>query len=280
MQAHGDAHHVHGQHVEHRALHGDHRAVGCGAQEVGQVVDVRLVHAAADGHPVHHQRALVDAAADHAFDGLEAVDVVALELALDARGREAADVLFHPAGVRGHDHVPVGRIQPRVAARQALEVVQPRVLGHVHLRGVDGHRDLVGPGRELGQHVARVVAEPLGGGTVVLGREADGAAHLDDHLGHARTHAGDQFVEHRQALAALAVGFAHMQVQHGGAGFVAVDRLLDLLFHRDRNVFRKVGGNPPRRIGRGRDDQGLLVLGIEVAVEEVHEGLSPVGRWF
>ena len=62
--------------------------------------------------------------------------------------------------------------------------------------------------------------------------------------GTAIAHAGDQLVELRQALAALAVEFAHMQVQHGGAGVVAIDGLLDLLLHRDRDVLGKVGGQP------------------------------------
>jgi hypothetical protein len=60
--------------------------------------------------------------------------------------------------------------------------------------------------------------------------------------GTALAHAGDQLVELGQALAALAVELAHMQVQHGGAGVVAVHRLLDLLFHRDRDVFGKSEG--------------------------------------
>ncbi|MCY1549614.1 hypothetical protein D9M68_857900 [compost metagenome] len=57
-----------------------------------------------------------------------------------------------------------------------------------------------------------------------------------------------------------------MQVQHGGAGLVAVHRLLDLLFHGDGDVFGEVGWNPARRIGRGGDDQRLLVFGVQVAV--------------
>ena len=54
------------------------------------------------------------------------------------------------------------------------------------------------------------------------------------------------------------------------AGVVAIDRLLDLLFHRDRDLAREVGRKPARCIGRGGDDQRLLVFGKEVAVEEVH----------
>ena len=71
-------------------------------------------------------------------------------------------------------------------------------------------------------------------GAVGLGREGDRAADLDDHVRHGLAHAGDQLVELGQALGALAVELAHVQVQHGGARVVAVHRLLDLRFHRDR----------------------------------------------
>ncbi len=64
---------------------------------------------------------------------------------------------------------------------------------------------------QLGQHVARVVGQPLGGRAVRLGSKADRSAHLDDHLGHARTHAGDQLVELRQTLAAFAI-----ELEQGG----------------------------------------------------------------
>ena len=157
----------------------------------------------------------------------------------------------------------------------AFEISQLRMLGHVHLRGVHRHRDLIGLGVELGQHVAGVVAQPLGGSAFRLRRKADRAAHLDHHLGHGLAHAGDQLVELGQALAALAVELAHVQVQHGGAGVVAVHRLLDLRFHRDGDVLGKVGGQPARRIGSGGDDERLLVLGEQVSVEEIH-CMSPV----
>ena len=127
-----------------------------------------------------------------------------------------------------------------------------------------------GFGVELGQHVARVVGQPLGVGAFGLGREGDRAADLDDHVRHGLAHAGDQLVELGQALGALAVELAHVQVQHRGAGVVAVHRLLDLGFHRDRDVLREVGGNPLGAVRRGGDDQLVLVLGEEGAVEEVH----------
>jgi hypothetical protein len=105
---------------------------------------------------------------------------------------------------------------------------------------------------------------------VGFGGEGDGAADLDDHVGDGVAHAGDELVELGQALAALAVELAHVQVEHRGAGVVAVDGLLHLLLHGERNVLGEVRGNPFGAIRRGRDDELVLVLGKERAVEEVH----------
>ena len=58
------------------------------------------------------------------------------------------------------------------------------------------------------------------------------------------------------------------------AGFITIHRLLDLLVHADGDVFREVRRNPARRIRRGGDDQGLLVLGVQVSVEEVQGWVS------
>jgi hypothetical protein len=127
---------------------------------------------------------------------------------------------------------------------------------------------------EVGQHVAGVVGQPLGGRAVGFRRERDRAADLDHHVGHGLAHAGDQLVELGQPLGALAVEFSHVQVQHGGTGVVAVDRLLHLLFHRHRNVLREVGGDPLGAVRRSGDDQLVLVLGEQRAVEEVH-GAGP-----
>src|SRR5215469_3720836 len=100
MQPHGDRHHVDRQHVAHRAFERQDRAVRRGPHEIGEIVDVGCIHAAADRDPVHDQRALVDAAAHHSFDGFEAVDVVELEGALNARRGQPPDVFFDPAGPR------------------------------------------------------------------------------------------------------------------------------------------------------------------------------------
>ena len=68
----------------------------------------------------------------------------------------------------------------------------------------------------------------------------------------------------------VAIGFPDMQMQHGGTGFVTIHRLLDLVFHADGDIFREVGRDPAWCIGRGGDDQWLLVFRIKVTVEEVH----------
>ncbi len=255
------ADHVDRQHVAHAAFHRQHRAVRDGAQEVGEVVDVGRIHAAADRHPVHHQRPLVDAAADQALHRLVAVDVVELESALDAGGAQALDVFLDQAGAGGNDHLAIGLVVLRLGHGRAGDVRELHLLDHVHLGRIDRDRHLIRLGVEFGQHVAGVVLQPLGGGAVGLGREGDRAADLDDHVRHRLAHAGDQFIEHGQALGALAVQLAHMQVQHGGAGVVAVDRLLHLLIHGDGNVFRKIRRDPLGTIGRCGDDQLVLVFG-------------------
>ncbi|MCY1210746.1 hypothetical protein D9M72_224410 [compost metagenome] len=127
----------------------------------------------------------------------------------------------------------------RESPRNALEVVNTSMLGHIHLRRVDGHRDLVGLRIEFGQHMARVIAKPFGA-LALFRREADRASHLDDHFRTGLAHAGDQLIELGQALAALAVLFAHVQMQHSRTGFVAIHRLLDLIRHGDRDIFRKI----------------------------------------
>ncbi len=277
MQAHGNAHHVDRQYVAHVAFHSDHRAIGHCANEVGETVDIGSVHAAGNCYPVHDQRAFVEAAAHQPLHRLKAVEVVALECTLNALGRQAADVLLYPPRLRRYCHFLVGVEDGGIRARRAPEIRIFGLIGDVHLRGVDGHRDLVRRRFQLGKHVAGIVSQPLGGLAFVLGGEGDGTANLNDHFRHRLAHAGDQFVEHGQALAAPAIEFAHMQMQHRGPRVVAVHRLLDLVFHRDRDVLRKVSRQPTRCIGRSRNDQRLLVFGKKVAVEEIHGG-SPRGR--
>ncbi|MCY1444102.1 hypothetical protein D9M71_605520 [compost metagenome] len=121
--------------------------------------------------------------------------------------------------------------------------------------------------------MAGVVGQPLGRLALVFRGEGDRAADLDDHVRHRLAHAGDQLVELGQALGALAVQFAHVQVQYGGAGFVAVDGLLHLLLHGHRNVFREVFRHPLGAVGRHGDDDLFLVLGVQRIVEELHVGV-------
>ncbi|MNE17651.1 hypothetical protein D3C80_1106390 [compost metagenome] len=85
-----------------------------------------------------------------------------------------------------------------------------------------------------------VVGEPLGDITIILRGEGNRAADLDDHVRYRFAHAGDQLIELGQSLGALAIQLAHMQVKHSGAGVIAIDRHLDLLFHGDGNLFREV----------------------------------------
>ena len=225
-----------------------------------------MVHAAADGHPIHHQRTFVHTAANHALDGLKAVDVVHLKFTLNARFSQTANVLLHKAGVGGHDHVFVGFVQVRKAARHPSKIIVTCMLCDVHLRGVDCHRHLVWTRLQLSQHVARIVGQPFGLTLRAFGCKADGAPHLNDHFRNGFAHTRNQLIEFGQAFAALAIIFTHMQVQHRGPCFVAVNRLLNLLGHGDGNVFRKIRRNPTWRIRGRRDDQGLLVLRIKMAV--------------
>ncbi|MNQ98846.1 hypothetical protein D3C85_1145590 [compost metagenome] len=85
---------------------------------------------------------------------------------------------------------------------------------------------------------------------------------MQDHVGNRVAQAGKQFVEHRKALGALAVFLAHMDVQERCAGVVTVNRLLNLLVHRHRDI-AGVRGNPLGAVRRDLDDEGLLVFGKE-----------------
>src|SRR3546814_13059702 len=62
-------------------------------------------------------------------------------------------------------------------------------------------------------------------------------------------------------------------MQDAGARVVAIDRLLDLLFHRHRDVFREVGWNPFRPVRGSGDDELVLVFRKQRSIEEVHGDL-------
>jgi hypothetical protein len=165
-------------------LSSQHCTVRRGPHEIRKVVDVGRVHATADRDPVHDQRALVDATAHHAFDGLEAVDVVELESALDAGCAEAPDVLLDPARPGRDDHLAVRGPSRRLGQRGAGVIGRLHLLDNIHLHGVDRHRDLVRLRRQLGEHVPGVVRQPLCRPALALRREGDRAADLQHHIGH------------------------------------------------------------------------------------------------
>ena len=110
-----------------------------------------------------------------------------------------------PAWTAGHRHFAVCVVVGGLGERRAGEVGLAHLLDDVHLRGVYRHRHLIGLRIELGEHVARVVGQPLGGGAFSLRCEGDRAAHLQDHVGHRDAQASEQLVELGQALRALAV---------------------------------------------------------------------------
>ncbi|SPA31811.1 conserved hypothetical protein [Cupriavidus taiwanensis] len=279
MQAHRHRHHVERQHILQQRLGGQRAAVRGAVHEVEEVERVGAVKAAADADPGQVQRTGVDAGAHQPLQRFQRVHAGQLEMRLDARGLQPAQVLFDPARAGRHGHLAVGGLVGRVLQRSPLQVLRIEQLHDVHLRGVDRHGHLVRLRLQLGQHMAGVVRQPLGLLAVILRRERDRAADLDDHVRHRGAHAGDQFVELGQALGALAVEFAHVQVQHGGTGVVAIHRLLHLLFHGHRNVFREVLRHPLGAI-RGHGDHHLVhVLGVQGIVEELHKSLRLVGDW-
>jgi hypothetical protein len=276
VQAHCHGHHVERQHVLEQRLRRQRTTVRRAVDEVEEVERVGAVKAAANADPREVERALVDALADQALQRFQRVDAGQLEVRLHARGLQAAQVLFHPLRAGRHRHLAVGLLVGWVRQGGAFQVFRIEQLHDVHLRGVDRHRHLVGRRGQVGEHVARVVGQPLGGLALVFRGERDRAAHLDDHVGHRRAHAGNQLVELGQPLGALAVQLAHVQVQHGGAGVVAIHGLLHLFFHRYRDVFRKVFRHPFRAVRRDGDDDLVLVLGVQRIVQKLH-GVSPVG---
>ena len=80
--------------------------------------------------------------------------------------------------------IPKVKTLVHVGANEGQEVPIYLAAGiaHIHLVGVDGDRHLIGLGAELGQHVARVVGEPLGCGAIGLGGKRNRTTDLDDHL--------------------------------------------------------------------------------------------------
>ncbi|MNI60986.1 hypothetical protein D3C73_1162290 [compost metagenome] len=193
-----------------------------------------------------------------------------LEVGLDAIRHQPLEVLRHPGRAGRHRHFAVGRLVGGVRQRGARQVLGVEQLHDVHLGGVDGHSDLIRLRGQLRQHVTGVVRQPLGRLALPFRGEGDGAPHLDDHVGHRLAHPGDQLVELGQPLGAGAVQLAHVQVQHGSARLVAVDRLLDLLLHGHRNVFREVARGPLWAIGGHCDDHFFHVFRVQGIVKKLH----------
>ena len=149
-------------------------------------------------------------------------------------------------------------------------------LRDVPQRGAGGDRHAVGLRVQLGQHVARVVVQPLGFGAIGVRREGDRTAHLQDHLRHGLAQHAEELVvlvEVRRALAGLRV--AHVHVQHRRAGVVAVDRRLHLLLPAEGKVLH-VARQPLGAEGRRGDDRRLHVFGEERVIGEVHGRCSCV----
>ena len=202
---------------------------GTRANEVGQVVEVRRVEAAADRDPGQDQRHVAGAARASCVRPSRAGRCSRAGSASGCRSRSGGGCVPRPTrgrpGSSSRGRRGTSPAQPSdVPARSASHICSTMFIWLVLIAIVTWS----GRGCELGEHVARVVAQPLGRLALAFRRERDRAADLDDQFGHACADAGDQFVELRQALAALAVELAHVQVQHGRAGVVAVDGLLDL----------------------------------------------------
>ncbi|MNZ82478.1 hypothetical protein D3C78_1011760 [compost metagenome] len=270
MQAHGQGHGVERQHVLEQRFCGQGAAIRRAVNEVEEVERIRAVEAATDADPGQVQRAHVIAAAHDALEGFQGMHAGQLEVRLDVARLQAAQVFADPGRAGRYGHFAVGGLNRRVGQGGAFQVLRIQQLHDVHLRGVDRHGDLVRLWRELSEHVAGVIRQPFGRFTVAFRGEGNRAAHLDDHFRYRFAHTGNQFIELGQAFGAFAIEFAYMQVEHSGARFIAVNGLLDLFVHGQRNVFWKVLWHPFRAV-RGDGDYHLFhVFRVQRIIEELH----------
>ncbi|MCY1218349.1 hypothetical protein D9M72_302930 [compost metagenome] len=226
--------------------------------------------AAANADAGQVQRALVDPLAHHAVQRFERVHANQLKVRLDAGILQAAQVFFRPGRACRNDHFTVGIVRSRIGEGRAFVEFRIDQLHDVHLDGVERYRHLVRFRVQFGQCVSGVVRQPLGSLAIVFRCKRNRAADLNDHVRHRLAHAGDQFVEHGQALGALAIRFAHMQVQHAGACLIAIDGLLDLRFHGHRDVFGEIFRHPLRTVGGHRDHDLVHVLRVQRIIQKLH----------
>ena len=122
--------------------------------------------------------------------------------------------------------------------------------------------------------MAGIVIKPFGGGTFGLGGKADRTADLKQHVRHGRAQPVNHLVKPIEIFGAGAVGFADVEVQHGRAGIIAINSLLDLLGKADRNVIA-VLRHKAGRIWRDLNDERILIFRKQTFVEKLHD-LSPV----
>jgi transposase len=90
---------------------------------------------------------------------------------LDLRVTQALEVLKIELRPGFEVHVAIGEGIGRVFQDRAVDIAVHHQFGNVHLRGVDRDRDLIRLGRKVREHVARIVAQPLGFGAFAFGRE-------------------------------------------------------------------------------------------------------------
>ena len=257
----------------HAGPEGRDRTLGQTLQEVHPVERIAPECTAAIAAERKVERPLVDAGPDQVIDQVPLMNVARHEIGLDAVLGQSLDVLDIEGGRGIYHHALPGRLHLRVFHMGALDVLGGECRGDVPERGARRHRHEFGLGIELRQHVARVVIEPGGLGFRRVRREGDRSADLDDHVRDGFLHPPQQVVVVVEIGRSHAGGrVAHVEMQNGRTGLVAVDRRLHLLVPGERDV-RGVAGQPGRAIGRGRDDQRRHVLGQNGVVSVVHCGI-------
>ena len=146
---------------------------------------LRPMRAAAIAAQGHVHRPHVDARADQPLDDLELVHVAGHEIGLDAGVRAAASDARCRRPESASTTMPLQAACTLGSSRWVpLTSSGMKHWDDVPQRRPGGDRDEFRLGVQLGQHVPRVVVEPLGLGLFGIGREGDRPADLDDHLRH------------------------------------------------------------------------------------------------